>query len=194
VARFRHQQPASEVADDADGTAEGDEAAGDGERPEKIEVHVHVHRDDAKKARAKRRPEKSPLTGVLFDWHAHYDQIFKKPPPWAGSSGPKVGTCEQCKAPVGRMARSCNRCGAQRPSTHVISKVAAMLGLGVVALVFGLCAHYLGHSTASYVAPKPVGEWSESDVVFVGVPAEPSAFSYSDSTTAGSATDRMATR
>jgi hypothetical protein len=192
VARFRHQQATSvQLHDEA--PAEGDEAsAEDEEPPEKIEVHVHVHHDD-KARRAKRRPVKLPLSGTLFDWKDHYDQIFKRPPPRPEGAGPHSSLCPECKAPVSRMARRCTRCGAQR-STHVLTKVAAMLGLGVVALVFGMCAHLLGGSTASYTVPKPLGDWSESDVVIVTVPSEPSPFSYSDSTKAGDDTGRVATR
>jgi hypothetical protein len=101
--------------DDTDAEADGE--------PEKIEVHVHVHRDDrgagSQVAAPRKRRSRSPtLTGALFDWKQHYDQVCKPSP--AGGRSPA------------RARRA--------------TKVAIALGVGAVIGVFGLCSALLSEA------------------------------------------------
>src|SRR4051812_35650761 len=75
VSRYRHQRvPLDTVQEDSENES-SDEAGDEGNDAEKIEVHVHVHRDAEGKNRPKRRAPRTRFKGTLFDWQGHYDRI-----------------------------------------------------------------------------------------------------------------------
>jgi hypothetical protein len=146
-----HPEEAREGADEG---SEDDEA-----EKEKIEVHVHVHRPpDA--SRPKKRPLRSTLTGVLFDWQGHYDRVCLRPQAKHGRWS-RVVACPNCQETIPFTSKSCRRCGAPR-SLRGLGKVIAALGLGIVVLVFALCAHMLGDSVAEHRPPPPTGDSSDA--------------------------------
>jgi hypothetical protein len=179
VSRFRHESVVvEEPASEAEPGNSSDEVSG----AEKIEVHVHLHRDGQKAgARPKRRPRRSVLTGALFDWQGHYDRICKRPSDVPLKGLARLTKCGSCDADTGLLARNCPRCGAPR-SRRALSKWLAVIGLGAVGLVFALCMHMLGGPVAAEQRSlAPVGKWSdEDDYYIIQVPTEPSPFTYTE--------------
>jgi len=174
------------------------EEAEDAEEAEKIEVHVHVHRGNdsgAAGGRRKRRSARPTLTGVLFDWHGHYDRILKRPTQAAPKRWSRFAKCPSCEATVPSVARRCLRCGAPR-SARMLSKVFALIGLGSLAAVFALSAHLLGGSAPEQKPPAPLGSWSDADeYVVVEVPVAPSPFAHTPPADNGPASqDNLAPR
>jgi hypothetical protein len=172
-------------------TANGSREDEDTEAAEKIEVHVHLHRDSGPAgARRQKRPAPRPvLTGVLFDWQGHYDQILKNPPKEALERWSRGTRCKSCDAFVPSKAHQCPRCAAPRPA-RFLPKVSALLGLTAIAIVFAVCVHVLGSSVPEQSAPTPVGRWSDEDFIVVEVSPTPSPFSYATAASNGSAAPR----
>jgi hypothetical protein len=158
--------------DDAELGDTGDEAA----EPEKIEVHVHVHRDQQDgAARRKRKPRSLALTGALFDWKAHYDQVCKRPSPPPGAST-RALKCSSCGAEVERFARTCRRCEAPQPRGFV-KRVAIALGLASVIGVFALCSALLGESAREHRPPQPLrSDFTIDEAYVIEVSPPPSPF------------------
>ena len=154
--------------------AAGDDPADEAEESEKIEVHVHLHRGERK--RRSTRPVRTALTGTLFDWQWYSDRLTKKPRP-ADSRWSLITRCSNCDTIVPPAARRCPRCAAPRSRRRLLPIVMALLGLGSIAVVFGLCARILGGSVPETRAPAPLGEWTGDDYVIVEVPTAPSPFS-----------------
>jgi hypothetical protein len=140
---------------------------------EKIEVHVHVHRGEKpQKVKKKKRVRRSRLTGVLFDWQAHYDRMTLRPTEKPKGRWARAMTCHNCGERVPFVAKTCQRCGAPR-SYRGISKLIAALAVGIVAGVFGLCAHVLGDSVAEHRNPPPVmGDYYEEMPYIIEVPVQ----------------------
>jgi hypothetical protein len=162
------------------GWTAGDESPEETEDAERIEVHVHLHRDPAARSRQKHPAARPVLTGVLFDWQGHYDQIFKNPPKEILKRWSRRTRCKSCDTIIPTKARQCPRCAAPCPA-RFLPKISALLGLGAIALVFALCAHLLGGSVPEQKALKPLGQWSDDDFVIVEVSPTPSPFSYTQS-------------
>jgi hypothetical protein len=150
------------------------EAEIDESEAEKIEVHVHVHRGE-RKSRSN-SPQRPVLTGVLFDWQWYKQQLSKRVPQPARPRWSLVTRCEACNSPLSPTARFCTRCAAPRSRRRFIPPLVAMAALAGVAGLFALGAHLLGPSVPEHKAPEPVGQWTDSDVVIVEVPATPSPF------------------
>jgi hypothetical protein len=167
------------LEDSQDGSEDGSsaEATDDAETSEKIEVHVHVHRDGENKR--KRLAPRAGFKGVLFDWQGHYDRVCRPTPKAQGSRWSRVAKCQSCEETVGLTARQCPRCGALL-SRRALAKLLAAIGFGTVAVVFALCAHFLGTSVPESQALKPMREFSDDDYAFqvVEVPVPASPFNY----------------
>jgi hypothetical protein len=166
--------------DDDDGDGDGDDVPVE---PEKIEVHVHVHRGEngqgeTNAARRKRKPRSLALTGTLFDWKQHYDQVCKRPPPSApgGPGAARARNCASCGAEVARFARTCRRCEAPQPQ-GVVTKIAIALGLTSVVGVFALSAALLGESSREHRPPEPLrSDFTIDEAYVIEVAPPPSPF------------------
>jgi hypothetical protein len=166
--RFRRERVVVEVPpEESAATARVDED----DEPEKIEVHVHVHRGDGSKKSRSKRPAPPVLTGALFDWQWYKEILSKRPQQAASGRWSRAVKCANCASHVSSTARYCPRCAAPIARRRFGALVRALLGLGTVALVFGLCAHFLGGSVPESRAPAPLGEWTTDDYVIVEVPA-----------------------
>lgn len=172
-ATFRRQRVVVEVPEESAETDAPDDARED----EKIEVHVHVHRSSRKTRSGP--PVRPILTGVLFDWQWYRDQLLNRPRLEASRRWPLVTRCEVCDTPLRSTARHCPRCAAPRPRRRFLPALVGMIGIGCIAAVFAVCHHVLGDSVPEHQPPLPAGQWSESDVVIVEVPAAPSPFAAS---------------
>lgn len=85
--------------------------------PEKVEVHVHVHRGprgDTRAAGPERRRRRLSLNGSLIDWQGHYERLEKEVP----ADPPELEPSSQVRGPRG--------------------KVAVALGLGSVIAILGV--------------------------------------------------------
>jgi len=178
---FRRQRVVVEVPPEE---SAANDASDDERDEEKIEVHVHVHRGP-KKARTP-VPVRPVLTGVLFDWNWYRDQLCKRPRPTAIRRWSRVARCEACETPIPAGADYCPRCAAPRARRRLLPTFLALIGIGCIAVVFGLCAHVLGDSVPEHRAPAPSGQWTDPDVMIVEVPVTPSPFATPSS--GGSAT------
>jgi len=133
-----------------------------------------VHRDDAKRRPAKRRPLEA--RGKLFDWQWYNDQLSKRPRHTTGrwSAG---ASCSACGGLIPSSARRCPRCGAPRSRRRLLPVVVALIGLAAFGAVLALGAHMLGGSVPEAQAPRPVGHYTDDDIVIVEMPpATPSPF------------------
>jgi hypothetical protein len=162
---FRRERVVVEVPPEESAANEPADAE---DEPEKIEVHVHLHRGDRSKKTRSKRPVPAVLTGVLFDWQWYKEQLSKRPQQAVAGRAVKCGGCESL---VSSSARYCPRCAAPISRRRLGPIVRALLGLGSVAVVFGLCAYLLGGSVPESRAPAPLGQWSDDEVVIVEVPA-----------------------
>jgi hypothetical protein len=180
--RYRHQRVPLDVPTEDSQSEELSEQSDDAE---KIAVHVHLHRgEEPKSSRAKHRP-RSVLTGQLFDWQWYRDRLTGRPPPAAAKRWGLARNCQSCNASVPSIAGRCPRCAAPQPR-RFLAIGGALVGLGVVAAAFILCAHLLGSSVPEGQAPKPLNQWSDDDFMIVEVPATPSPFSYTPQAGTGS--------
>jgi hypothetical protein len=173
---FRHQRVQIDVPSDPPSSEDAE--ADDEEGVEKIEVHVHLHRgdDSSRRARRKRPLSRPHLTGVLFDWQGHYDQIFVKHLSQQNHKrGFRLTQCKSCGASAPAAAPRCPRCAAPLAS-RLLPRLFALVGLGTIAGVFALCWHVLGSSVPEHKAPAPLGQWTSDDYVIVEIPATPSPF------------------
>lgn len=122
-----------------------DAPEGDLEPPEKIEVHVHVHRGATPDAGGNGAPthqrrRRLTLNGALFDWKGHYDQMYRhRPPPGTALE------CSACGAEVPRFARSCRRCQTPQSRRGGAAKLIVALGIASVIGVFAVCSVLLNH-------------------------------------------------
>jgi hypothetical protein len=190
---FRRQRVPVEITSEESAAEVTDDDAHDAE---KIEVHVHVHRDEARKRSRVTRPPPA-LRGKLFDWQWYDDQLSKRPRP----TGParawsRAATCEACDSMIPSKATHCPRCAAPRSRRRLLPIVMAMMGFGCFAVVLAIGAHVLGGSVPEAQAPAPVGKWSDDDYVIVEVPAPaPSPFSgASTASNSGTSGGGVATR
>lgn len=177
--RRRRSPLVAETAMEAEANAQG---SGEDEEPEKIEVHVHVHRGGeapaAKRpARKKRKPRGLALTGTLFDWKEHYDQVCRPPSPTPAAPGAaRMLNCSSCGAEVPRFARTCRRCEAPQPR-RFFTRVAVALGFASVIGVFALCSVVLGESTREQRTPEPLrSDFTIDEAYVIEVSPSPSPF------------------
>ena len=178
--RFRRQRV---VVEGPPEDSAGDDPADEANEPEaeKIEVHVHLHRGERSKSSESKRPFRTGLTGALFDWQWYSDRLAKKPRP-ADGRWSLITRCTNCDATLPSTARRCPRCAAPRSRRRLLPIVMALIGLGSIAVVFGLCARILGGSVSESKAPAPLGQWPEDyeyDEARVEVSLTPSSFSNS---------------
>lgn len=161
---FRRQRVPVEIPPDE---SAAEEVADDLPNSEKIEVHVHVHREGSK------RPAKRAALvqrGKLFEWQWYNDQLSKRPRHTMPGRWSAAASCSACNGLIPASARHCPRCGAPRSRRRLLPIAMALLGLAAFAVVLALSVRILGHSVPEAQAPNPVGRWSDDDVVFVEVP------------------------
>jgi hypothetical protein len=176
ISRYRHQRVT--IAPDAQSQATDDDLDGG---PEKIEVHVHVHRGAGGEPRAKRQkaPPRAELTGMLFDWTGHYDRVCQKPPERKLEGLARLKTCHGCYQPVSVFAERCARCATPR-SRRPLKTVIASVALVALAVVFGVFVHVFGAGPIAERTPSltPLGQWSDDDYYYevVEVPVAASPF------------------
>jgi hypothetical protein len=176
ISRYRHQRVTIEP--DAQSQAANDDSD---EGPEKIEVHVHVHRGAAGQPqirRPKAPPPRAELTGTLFDWKGHYDVVCAAPPEQTLKGLARLKTCHSCYQPVSVFAERCARCSTPRSRRPVVTAIAASTLVGL-AVVLGVFLHLFGSGTiAEHVSLSPLRQYSDDDYYYevVEVPAAPSPF------------------
>src|SRR5262249_10947341 len=92
----------------------GSEQTDDDSLPERIEVHVHLHREGKPSSRSK-RVARPVLTGTLFDWQWYTDRIAGRPRNTIKRRWSLATLCQNCDSIIPSSALRCRRCAAPRP-------------------------------------------------------------------------------